>query len=1657
MLAVSITSGLDYVNFQDSSLIYNLEPGTLVSEGMDVLRTHVGAGTNDSFRLLSSTVDQLGITHDKYQQVFAGIDVAGGVYTIHSAGGQINTLSGEFFDVDPGTPIFAGLGNELAAERALEYMSQREVHGHGTGDNVHLDEPKQFVWEDPVLAELVGLDGPLTGELTYVTNSENQIELVYQFELYVIEPVVERTLVYVNADTGQITGDLDMIHAADTEVFGTSLYDGNIDFIRGDVQTPIINFRLRSAGDIPLPNNPIPSGIGVETYDLNGSTNYGAAVDYDDMDGTFSDPDQHNGIQGHWGTLNTVEYFQQVHGRNSFDDAGTTLRSYLSYNVNYVNAFWNGSFMTYGDGNGTTWGPLTSLDVVGHEIAHGVTEYSAGLIYSYESGALNESFSDIFGESVERWARGSNDWAIGGDFDLVDGDGFRSMSNPNAKGDPDTYMGDLWWTSAGDNGGVHVNSGVQNKWFYILSVGEAGTNDHGFVYNVTPISQDDAEAIAYRNLTTYLTPGSTFQDARDGAVQAAIDLFGYGSQQHISTGEAWEAVGVYAISSDVEFTQLNPEGSLIYESLASGEISATNPSDRYTIELDPGQQLTIIVEGADAGLLPDVTWYDTFALPVTYGPTVGNTTVVQTLDATLPGVYEVEITGNSGSVGTYDLRFLLNSDIEMETFGVGDNGTLLTADSLEPGSLDLGNPLTTTADRMATVGFLTAGTDPGILEDFESGPSIVDYPDWEVYSSHPGGVVEVTDAYGASTGSFALVMEQAAFGTFNLNEAIYTVDLDGIPSPYLNFDHVSFGDENDRLPAAGFTGHYPGDGVSISEDGISWYPVMTDVTPPQGLWESVSIDLQAAADFFGITLGTETKIKFQQYDNFDVSFADGRGFDNISVGLADSVEDWYSFDLTAGERATIAGTNLNDTLDTFVELFDATETSLVAGTPGANVTSWISQFSAPVDGTYYVRVTGDGDYSLVVTRDAEFDLEEGIRDITNVSGALGHVQAVDTAYAEPDDFNDGDFLDAAFPGVILSNGVVGSVYAAQAEFTPPTGELVFAHTPGADEGWRESDGNVLRASFLAEQSYVSIDVGSDDNSDVAFLRAYDFTGTLLQQVTSGGVPNGGSETIFIQRAANEIAYVEASGVGGDITPLDRLVFKQIAVDQDIYTIDLALSDTLDVTGYLPGGGIGQFTNLLGEGASNELRLELVDPSLVSVASGVDTLQHVATAAGTYQLIVSANNESGEYYVTHEIDPLIDFRFDINRYASPTEAGFIGVNRFSNYNAVDGYGWTLFGEGGTFVQSSGTDLERDGVYTKLSEFAVDVPAGDYEVELFFGNQQAALPQQSVFTLEGSAFSISPPANSSFSRFITVTDGQFNLILDGNGGLPPHAELSGFRISEITSYEWNFDINRYNSPTAAGFTGVNRFSTYNTTDRYGWTFFGEGGTFVQASGSDLEIDGVYTKLAEFAADVPNGDYEIELYFGNQQAALPQQSVFILEGNSFSLSPPANSSFIQVVTVSDGQFNLTLDGDGGRPPHAELSGFRVSPVVAPPITGFFAGGLVDSSGRDSGKGDTADAESGQSVIVQPDFGTAELVRNQSVTVTGNEWKCDNPGGHLPTKTKPGSPDLAGMVTTTTFDAATPIKPIKPSAELTTVKSLAVSRLDQVFAKALDDVFGI
>jgi bacillolysin len=471
--------------------------------------------------------DAKGMEHYRYQQTLNGIAIENAMMLVHVANGKIISQNGKWIkDFPVGLQLAPALTKENALKKALQNIGASKYKWELPAEEAFLKrEQNNFNATFFPKAILVYY----SGERDVIPST---LRLAYKLDVYAQEPV-SRQIIFVDAANGNILGKRELIHETNATGTAQTAFSGT--------QTITTDFtgatyRLRETG----------RGAGINTYNLLTGTNYGAAVDFTDADNNWTNVNaakDEYATDAHWGTEKTYDYYFQKYGRNSIDGLGMALNSYVHYSSAYFNAFWDGNRMTYGDGDVAHGNkPLTSLDVCGHEITHGVTERTSALVYSYESGAMNEGFSDIFGTAIEAFARPTNtDWLIGGDFFTI-----RNMSNPNAFSHPDTYMGTYWYTGSGDNGGVHYNSGVLNYWFYLLTVGGSGTNDHGAPFNVTGLGMDTAAAIAYALNTLYLTPTSDYYAARLLGIQAAENLYGIGSNAAIQTANAWTAVGLYA-------------------------------------------------------------------------------------------------------------------------------------------------------------------------------------------------------------------------------------------------------------------------------------------------------------------------------------------------------------------------------------------------------------------------------------------------------------------------------------------------------------------------------------------------------------------------------------------------------------------------------------------------------------------------------------------------------------------------------------------------------------------------------------------------------------------------------------------------------------------------------------------------------------------------------------------------------------------------------------------------------------------------------------------------------------------------------------------------------------------------------------------------------
>ncbi len=299
-----------------------------------------------------------------------------------------------------------------------------------------------------------------------------------------------------------------------------------------------------------------------------GGTAWWLVSEYKDGDGNWGNSDRHP-LSAHWAAEESLNYFKSVHARTGMY-SGYKLR--IHPRLPQTNAFYNqdNGFENIYVGDG-----LSTVDIMGHEYTHGVVRASANLVYQGESGALNESFADIFGVAIERYAGGGLDWTVGEDWQAI-----RSLQTPGSFGDPDTYLGPRWANTAvgqPDNGGVHTNSGVQNRWFFLLAQG--GTQNG---VTVAGIGFDNAIKVAYRNLTVYLTSASNYAAARAGSINAANDLFGTCSAQTRAVTNAWAAVGVGAVAN------CTPPPPAITASISGPSSLAQNVSGTWTANATGG-------------------------------------------------------------------------------------------------------------------------------------------------------------------------------------------------------------------------------------------------------------------------------------------------------------------------------------------------------------------------------------------------------------------------------------------------------------------------------------------------------------------------------------------------------------------------------------------------------------------------------------------------------------------------------------------------------------------------------------------------------------------------------------------------------------------------------------------------------------------------------------------------------------------------------------------------------------------------------------------------------------------------------------------------------------------------------------------------------------
>ncbi len=504
-------------------------------------------GSDDKMIIKRKETDEIGYTHTKFYQYYRGVRVECAEYVVHEKNGIIEKANGILIrninvDVTPQLSESQALSSALNYINAEEYLWQ-----NANAEDLLKKQNKDVKASYYPKGELV-----ITGSTFFNSFVAADLHLCWAFDINCLKPT-EAYRVFVDAKTGK-TLRTQPLSSSCSPGSGFTVWHG------------VVNINTYWDGTNYNLFNDCTSTL-YSVWDHQGG---GTPIPYTDADNNWNTLNsyQDGGVETMWAVGKILDYYSLKHNRNSWNGTGGAVfafnNSLISGSSN--NSCWHceGNVITLGGGNSSSsnddW---NTIDVVGHEFTHGVVQETAGLKYLYESGALNESFADIFGTCIERFAEAdlnfmTPDWTLNEDR----GDTIRDFTNPNRFRDPDTYYGNFYKLDTADNGGVHTNSGVQNYWFYLLSVGGTGRNDNNDPFQVSGIGIEKAAKIAYRNLTCYLNPFATFAASREGSIQAAIDLYGACSNEAIQTAEAWYAVGVGMSES-------------YYNNAASGTFSGT--------------------------------------------------------------------------------------------------------------------------------------------------------------------------------------------------------------------------------------------------------------------------------------------------------------------------------------------------------------------------------------------------------------------------------------------------------------------------------------------------------------------------------------------------------------------------------------------------------------------------------------------------------------------------------------------------------------------------------------------------------------------------------------------------------------------------------------------------------------------------------------------------------------------------------------------------------------------------------------------------------------------------------------------------------------------------------------------------------------------------
>lgn len=482
-------------------------------------------GDSHTYQIQDITIDEDGTEHVRFDRHHKGLRVIGGDLVVHthrqgSLQGISHTLT-QLIDLSSRAQLTPAQANQaaLAAHPGTLHQAKPELVVYARGSL-------------PLLAYEVRIDG----KGAHGVPSEKHV-------------IVDANTAHIE----EVWDDIHTVSASPGNTGGTTMDAGS--------------GKSLFSGVVTLGTTAVPGGFelrdatrgGHTTLDMGNQTTGSGKVfkDADNAWGTGSVSHRATvAVDAHYGAAMTWDYFKNIHGRLGIANDGRGATSRVHFDSGFNNAFWSDACfcMTYGDGDGVTLNPLVALDVAGHEMTHGITSRTARLIYSGESGGLNEATSDIFGTAVEFYAKNTQDkgdYLIGEKLFKTSGRIIRSMIQPSVDG----VSADCWYPGVGALD-VHKSSGVANHFFYLLAEGTARGNPSPTCTaantrvatgtgTLKGLGRATAEKIWYRALTRYMTSSTNFAGARAATLKAAADLYGAGGAQVQAVEAAWGAVNVH--------------------------------------------------------------------------------------------------------------------------------------------------------------------------------------------------------------------------------------------------------------------------------------------------------------------------------------------------------------------------------------------------------------------------------------------------------------------------------------------------------------------------------------------------------------------------------------------------------------------------------------------------------------------------------------------------------------------------------------------------------------------------------------------------------------------------------------------------------------------------------------------------------------------------------------------------------------------------------------------------------------------------------------------------------------------------------------------------------------------------------------------------------